>query len=446
MHLECTSCGKVYRLKNDVIPEGKTHVKCTHCQQSIALPTSPPISEKQDSKIPIQCTSCGTKYRVNRSKLGKNISKVKCTKCKTIFDVQQDGLPWGGPPLPQTAQTSSSGNQTSENLASQNPEPILSDSEKSYFDAISLEGDESDPFPEIHLEDTETSSLFLEPGSLTNKKRNRSSKADKAFKKPPPDDPSQSNTPFDSEVMNLSELPSISEPDPEGLPSAFQPSVEESDDFMDLLNSTPPERPSASNDSFHSLPIVEESNVESEGVPWGRLTLFLLLFVSILLGVGGLGTYYVLKEPSLLNWILNIPNHDFTYTEDLTSYRVKNSLSRQSLFIIETKLKNKNPTSDQISWIRFKGLTLDEHNDVLETVYSYGGNILSKEQLETLSIEEIKNFYNYNSGRGNSNFELKENQELHIQVVFFESTDVLVKNARVALVSYNRNGKLILAK
>lgn len=392
MLLQCPSCEAVYQLNLEVIPPGKTHAKCKKCETS--FPLSDPISDPpKEPKIPIQCTHCGTKYRVKASRL-EQTSKVKCTRCDNIFEASgQEARPF---------------TQTEE-------ESILSDADKAYFEAITLD-DEPGIIPEIKLDLAETDDLFIDPANLSLKNSGD-------FQEPLP--------PMDPELMDLSELPKNSPAKP-GTDTALD----------DVAEMNPAEFSEQSHP--HPLPIVEETT-SGEGISWGRRTLWLFILLLLALGAVGGGIYVTLKEPSLINYLTRSPDLPVRFVGELESQRIQNATSRQTLFVVEGTLQNLLPTADQMSWIRLKGLAFDENRQIVETSIVYAGNVLSAEELESWSLEKIKQYYNYNSGRSDANFELEENQEVPFQILFFESSNIL-KNVVARPISYVRQDEIIYVR
>lgn len=392
MLLQCPSCEAVYQLNLEAIPPGKTHAKCKKCQTSFRL-SAPKSDPTEEPKIPIQCTHCGTKYRVKESRL-EQTSKVKCTRCDNIFEASgQEDRPF---------------TQTHE-------ESILSDADKAYFEAITLD-DEPGIIPEIKLDLAETDDLFIDPANL-------SLKNSEDFQEP--------LSPMDPELMDLSELPKNSPAKP-GTDTALD----------DVAEMNPAEFSEQS--PSHPLPIVEETT-GGEGISWGRRTFGLFIVLLAALGAVGGGIYVTLKEPSLINYLTRSPDLPVRFVGELESQRIQNVTSRQTLFVVEGTLQNLLPTADQMSWIRLKGLAFDENRQIVETSIVYAGNVLDAEELESWSLERIKQYYNYNNGRSDANFELEENQEIPFQIVFFEASNIL-KNVVARPISYVRQDEIIYVR
>ena len=392
--LRCPSCTAVYQLNLEAIPAGKTHAKCKKCQTSFQLP-APSSQPPEETKIPIQCPHCGTKYRVKASRLSQHTTQVKCTRCETVFEATRPPLS----PLPQTD-------------APQSQESILSDADRAYFEAITLD-DEPQVIPEIKLDLAETDDLFVDPATLSLKNK---------------EEAPESLPALDPELMALSELPQPARSDT-------------ASDLDDLAEINPP---SFSESPTPPLPIVEET-ATAERSPWGRRAFILLMVLLGAFGAVGGGVYVSLKEPSLINYLIQSPDLPVRFVGELASQRIQNSTSRQTLFVVEGTLQNLLPTADQMSWIRLKGLAFDENRQIVETSIVYAGNVLDSEALSSWSLERIKQYYNYNNGRGNTNFELQKNQAVPFQIVFFEASNI-VKNVVARPISYVRQDEIIYVR
>ncbi|MBF0280205.1 MAG: zinc-ribbon domain-containing protein [SAR324 cluster bacterium] len=409
MILQCPQCETTYRVKLESIPAGKTHIKCKNCQASFHLPT---LSEDAaaEPRISIQCDSCGTKYRVKQSRFSEKTSKVKCTKCESVFEIQNDK----DVKLPEKSIPEDESNDQSPTSS------LLSDAEKAYFEAVTLDHEDTEVFPEFNLDFSEKEALFMNAASPLQKSR-------KVQSSTPP------QLPVDQELMDLSELPDPSNPNSENPPlnedvsSQFPSDLEEGMPQFEIPSSL-------SLRDRSTLPIVEEAPSEGE-INWGRMTIKLLIFMVVFFGAAGSVAYLALKEPSTFSWFMKSPTAPIRFTVKLSSKEVQNFTSRQTLIVVEGKLQNLLPSEDQVSWLRLKGLAFDENRQVIETSIVYAGNILSTKELSSWSLEKIKKFYDYNSGRNNSNFELKEKQEVPFQIVFFDSANIL-KDASAKLVSY----------
>lgn len=359
-------------------------------------------------KISIECSNCGTKYKVAKSRITQKVSKVKCAKCGIVFQI--------APPSPTTPQEEAPQSKTS-NLSSPPQSP-----DKAYFEAVAIDDSEPGVVPEISLGDFDPDDIFMEPGALPDKKQVSASNKETA-----------SQNSIDDKLMELSEIPPLEE-------MAIPPELE--DELSENLSSAPPqtEQPISSKPS-QPIPIVEEAPVERQ-FGWGKASFILFGIFIVLLGIGSAGTYFTLKEPSLINQLLGIPEHHLPLSEKFTNFRVKNIPSRQTLFIVEGELQNQFPSEDQISWIRFKGIAFDENRDIVETSLAFAGNILGEEELSTWTLEQIKKHYQYSNGRNDSNFEILENQRVPFQIVFFESASV-VKSVTAKLISYVRQDETV---
>ena len=357
-----------------------------------------------ETKISIQCDNCGTKYRVHRSRFSEKVSKVKCTKCNAIFKIEEFPV--------QSPQDSAAFEEL------QRTSTILTDAEKACLEVTRQEKGETNGSLEGHshsvhqeISDEEADSLFR------NDKENSGSfsftKADSN-----PLQGSQSVTP----AVSVSVPTRIS-----GNSASTNTSSELSHDFSFKM----PESP---------LSVVEET-VKPQGIDWGRKTVALMTLMVAFATLLGASIYLLLKEPFLLDYFFNPAEFPVHFVGELDSKQVENISNRQTLFVVEGKLQNLLPTSDQVSWIQLKGLAFDKNREIIETAVVYAGNVATEQEISSWSLEKIKNFYTYNSGRESANFKLNKNQVVPFQMTFFESAEV-IKNVTIRPVSYVRRNKI----
>ncbi len=365
---------------------------------------SVPIPKKgREAKVAIQCSHCGTKFRVKRSRL-EDVSKVKCSNCGHVFKIKI--VP------PRKAASSTSEEQE---------KAILSSADKAYFEATHLGDEKNEEFSEMVLDDSDKEGLFMKPGAPLSKDQSpQVNDVDLRLSKL-------------SDTLNGSSASREPQTDPLPPPEQFEP-ASSSDETT---------RPSQRSSS--KLPIVEEE--VDEGINWGKMTVIVLLLLTAFLVVAGVGMYGVFNEPSILNKILGTPLHQVEFNEKkgLAIKRVKNIPSRQTLHVVNGELTNKFSTSDEVSWIQLKGLAFDENRQVVETSIVFAGNVLQEEELSTWSLEKIKKYYKFNSGKNNSNFNLKEGQVVPFQIVFYESANVLA-NVTTKIVSYVRRNNPVYVR
>ena len=362
------------------------------------------MNSSSEAKISIQCDNCGTKYRVQQSRFSEKVSKVKCTKCKAVFRI--DELP---APSPQNSAQSDELESASK---------ILTDAEKAYFEATRQKKEKMDISPESNLDSPKQEEAEEEPDSLISKDKETSEEP--LFTKTD----SKSLQGYESPIPAVSVTVSTDSSEDSGSTIA---SSQQSDDFSFQIPKSP-------------LSLVEET-VKPPGIYWGRKTVALLTFMVAFASLLGASIYLILKEPSLLNHLLNPAEFPVHFVGELESKQVENFTSRQTLFVVEGKLQNLLPTSDQVSWIQLKGLAFDENREIVETAVVYAGNVATEQEISSWSLEKIKNFYAHNSGRESANFKLNKNQIVPFQMIFFKSTNV-VKNVTVRPISYVRRNKI----
>ena len=357
-----------------------------------------------ETKISIQCDNCGTKYRVHRLRFSEKVSKVKCTKCNSIFKIEEFPVQ-----SPQDSVAFEEWQRTS---------TILADAEKACFEATRQKKDET------------KSSLGVNLHSVNQEKSDEES--DSLFCKDKENSERFSFTKADSNSLQGSQsvTPAVSVTVPThifGNSESTITSSEQSHEFSYKM----PESP---------LSLVEET-VKPQGINWGRKSVALITLMVTFATLLGASIYLLLKEPFLLNHFFNPAEFPVHFVGELDSKQVENISNRQTLFVVEGKLQNLLPTSDQVSWVKLKGLAFDENREIIETAIVYAGNVATEQEISSWSLEKIKKFYTHNSGRESANFKLNKNQIVPFQMTFFESAKV-VKNVTIRPVSYVRRNKI----
>jgi predicted Zn finger-like uncharacterized protein len=105
----------------------------------------------------------------------------------------------------------------------------------------------------------------------------------------------------------------------------------------------------------------------------------------------------------------------FTPKDNLNYFYRKNSKEGE-LLIITGRVRNSYP--EPRSFIRLRGLLLDQHGNTLADRFVYAGNLISEEDLATLPKEEIMARLNIKGGRNGQNMNIAPGQEVPFMVVF----------------------------
>lgn len=386
--------------------------------------------QKEESRVLIQCDQCGTKYRVKQSRLAGHSSSVKCTRCKHVFK-----------PLVAEEIPAEHENQTSSLLS------VPSEADKAYLESTSL-GDEVLSKKKKSVKEDKKYQFFMRPGELSSKLSEESENEFEDGESTLFTDHIEKEKPVPPEVssgdeLSMSELPeslshlNVENDQQEGWKEGLGHSTHALQDREGSLSVISPT-------ARASLPIVNEDGLE-DTTPWGKLTVLLLVILFIFLGAIGGGVYFRLVDTSILSQLVGNYQHQFEFTGPLEGQRVKNLPSRQTFFVANGGIQNQFPDADQVGHIRLKGLAFDENRKIVESTVVYAGNVLTNEELSTWSLSKIRDYYKYNNGRNNTNFKLKENQEVAFQVVFFNSESIL-ESISAKIVSYVRRNKNIFVK
>jgi hypothetical protein len=105
----------------------------------------------------------------------------------------------------------------------------------------------------------------------------------------------------------------------------------------------------------------------------------------------------------------------FTSKDNLQHFFRKNAKEGE-LLIITGRVRNSYPTPR--SFIRLRGLLLDQNGKTLADRFIYAGNLISEEDLTNLPIDEILARLNIKGGQNNRNTNIAPGQEVPFMVVF----------------------------
>ena len=85
--LQCPHCGKRYRVQPGQIPAGTKALRCQACGQSIPVESSPQPSPKPASvpTVTLECSDCGKCYRVPKNRIPKDRVELPCKACGGII-------------------------------------------------------------------------------------------------------------------------------------------------------------------------------------------------------------------------------------------------------------------------------------------------------------------------------------------------------------------------
>jgi len=164
-------------------------------------------------------------------------------------------------------------------------------------------------------------------------------------------------------------------------------------------------------------------------------------FASLLV-VGG---YLELFDASVFQQLTRGYVHQFEFRQPLNSRRVRNAFNRNSLLVVEGRVRNQFLTSSHVGRVRIKAIALDQEGQVLDEAVFFAGVVLNDEELENMGLAEIRELQQMAVGRDAPNLNLRSKQEVPFQAVFFRANDE-VGDVQVKLVSYERNGKSVFVR
>jgi predicted Zn finger-like uncharacterized protein len=105
----------------------------------------------------------------------------------------------------------------------------------------------------------------------------------------------------------------------------------------------------------------------------------------------------------------------FTPKDNLKHFYRRNEKEGE-LLIITGRVRNSYPKPR--SFVRLRGLLLDQHGNTLADRFIYAGNLISEEDLLTLPKDEIMARLNIKGGQNNQNVNIAPGQEVPFMVVF----------------------------
>ena len=355
--------------------------------------------------VGLECQVCQARFRIPYERI-KKYSSAKCARCGAKFKIA-DAL----------------------------KEDSLSGAEQAYLEATA--------FGEQNLlggNSQGTSDLFMNPDELASfqKKRRSTAAANHlqkndlkatAFEELEQDDEPESDTEDWLEQESYSEVETGLDfsDEPKKGPDPFE------EDWNDLSNDK----------NLDELPAVAE--IEEKKTSF-ITKIFLVIWTLMFFSVLGAIAYASLTHPIWLENIyrfFNLSLHEISFSNGSTkTYEIHNIHGRRNLYIVEGQLVNQFDTDEKVSWIQIKGIALDQNGKMLETSIAFAGNVLTNKQLAKQELYQIKKFYKYPNGQNNTNHELKKQQTVPFQIVFYDSSQRL-HSVSVKIISYVKNSQTV---
>lgn len=485
MLIQCHTCHTKYRLNLERIPNKKTFVKCKKCgtpiyidAQSDAAPEAAPVAAPPMPRTPppeqVTCDRCGTRYNLPAAARQRPNLRLKCTQCGNTFPLDQPPpaappeAPRPAAPTPDFYPESTAVDPTrgmsaleremplpdedelegifddlgagEEPGEGQEPEPFESaplgaaadgeefDAEAAYREATALDDEDLPPAPRGTVPDEQKYQIFMRPGS-----------GKPAGATPPPED-----------------MPMADEPDSLDLPS-MDDGMAPAEDATARREAADEAMPAFADDGGLPPPPAEHIPLQErlapapgqDKVPPGEHRTIGII-AAALAAVLAIGVYwgftlYQGRGPDAPYTVMQGEEHHLSLEGKLDGRYVINAKSGQRMFVVDGKVVNRFPPSEELSWVRIKGSALADPDDQepLQVTYSYIGNVLTREQLERWDLQEIKAFYGYNNGRNDSNFQIPTGKAVAFQLVF-TGIEQPVRRTVAQVASYTRSGQQVI--
>ena len=186
---------------------------------------------------------------------------------------------------------------------------------------------------------------------------------------------------------------------------------------------------------------------------------FILLVIFCVLAVAGIafvGGYLKNFDSSILNQLTSKNLHHLEFEGEFKAREVENGYNRLPLLVVEGTIRNSFENSDNVEKIQIKAFAYDSGNNMIDSHFTYAGNVLTDQQLEEYSPLDIKamrnsegpvilNSTSFSSTQENiSNNGLKKDG-IPFQLVFFKAVQN-IKKTSVQIVSYVRNNEVLFIR
>ena len=395
----------------------------------------------------ITCENCQSKFAVDDERISETGSKVRCSNCKHVFEVSRALAEQGKElPLSSTAEVESPAESSDRSdvfeddvTREENALPDMGGDGDSfdfdYLEEKSAEHEESiEDFPDFDEGE-------LESGRRTGEQSDEFSATMQASEPEGVEDALEPGLEeFDIEEVFLEEqgeskseeqgtetLPPLSET------KGSEPAIdEEKDGFVgiaedkDALWDLPED-----NDETRKrkeLPVEsEEEDVQPQGIRRPRP--FLLAVVILACVTGGVLAALTLFNP--LKTGFRIPYSDIVIGEEesapkdvgnlkIALLNVKQSFENNDeaglLFVVKGDARN--DYSGNRSLIRIKGVVYDDAGNIIKSKSVYGGNVLTKTELEGLAVALMTEKLSNPSGMNESNVNVPPGRTIPFMVVF----------------------------
>ena len=187
-----------------------------------------------------------------------------------------------------------------------------------------------------------------------------------------------------------------------------------------------------------------------------NLILFVIFCILTVSGIAFVGGYLKFFDSSIIHRLTSKNLHYLEFELEFRARQVENGYNRLPLLVVEGVLRNNLENSDNLEKIQLKAFAFDSGDRMIASHFTYAGNVLSDEQLETFSPLDIKAIrHSEDLGILNSSLLIADQEqtsnatikkkEIPFQLVFFKSVQS-IKRTSVQIVSYVRNNKMIFVR
>lgn len=366
------------------------------------------------------CDKCNTKYKLDDSIITEDGAKVRCSKCGNTFIVKR-------PRAEDIQKIAQSPEQDSHVLSSQ--ADIHSDLDKAINETISdITGQQPEPPDAGNKPAKEFDNEFDWSALSENKEKLLKEdipKADLPTEEPAalewtPGDLTKELEPANPESMELKEM--ANKGDAVELP--HNPT---------LLDYKEPEisTPTVEHVINESIKQSRFENISNTLLPIIKKVI-ISFFAIIVLAVTGYYTYLYRTE------LLDFSRDAYlTASKYVASYKPVNigvnisgskgyflkNVRGQQLFVIEGSVSN--VTENPISFIKLTANISDNNNNIIASKSFYAANILTDDELRTLTSDQINSKINNEMGQSLKNFNIPPKTSIPFMVVFFDVPDNL---------------------
>lgn len=348
------------------------------------------------------CDKCNTKYKLDDATITEEGVKVRCSKCGNTFIVKK----------PKAEDIQKMGQFPDESQDAGSRMDIHSDLDRAINETINTIASDQPGSPEAGTE--------FDWSGLSAEEKQENPKVQEA------------------------EEPAALEWTPESQPGQDTDLIQAAESVIkDIATDSPATQPEPVHEEPKPLPptvehVVRESIKQgrSEYIPRALLSVVkkigLSLVVLAAVAVSGYFAYVYRQQLSRLGSEMTEIVSSYMTSHKPVSIGVSVSDSRgyflknirgQQLFVISGTVTN--VTKHSVSFIKLTATILDNNNTIISTKDFYAGNVLSDDDLRTLTSDQINSNLNNEMGQSLKNFNIPSDTGIPFMVVFFDVPDNL---------------------